>query len=731
MKSNSKHQSEERQVYTAGRKLLQVVAICTVCALLAVFNYAVFYPSEGQKDLGRFSQPAVAAGLKDKVIETLPSNPAITTTTTTTAETTPVTTANVKTKKLVTSLQSNPAITTTTTTTTVATTTTTTTTATTAAATTQLVTSDLSKKDKLVTSLQTNPAVATTATSVVVETTIVTKVVTRVETQVVTQAVTTSPSKKDKVISTLAPNPTKKDKAVGTLAPNPTKKDKAIGTIAPNPAGSDQGSPEANYPWVVEIKKSNGWFSVTNTIADAKKLCEFNGYEYPNCGAEGYYFVPSGMSLKVDSYLVFDGTLYSIIKDANVQKELLEENNMTENAYHSPIRVPAGYALSIGESSVSKSYKASFISTIEEITISEVISEVKEVTSIVEITAAALPETVTETQVSTTTTVVETTTEAPITTTESTTPATTTVVTTTTLEKKPTPVVTASSVIPISENKFVGDYPIDKSAFDEIVKGFSSEDVGFAIGSTGKMLYSWNGQKLLPTDCIGKPAPEAHFLWLLAHEKDINTGEMHSPYEMVTITEEMFICRDNSTILSEANGHYVGEMISLADAMYYSISASDNVGYEVVAQLMQKWYGVNDRKWLTETFGRVYYGAGRYGYQTPERMLKEAEFVADFINSNEEYGWMLKSWMDMQYAGLPCHIAYECDRLDDWNYIGYKIGWYDSQQTEMVILEDENGNVLCVVAMTMRNGETILPKIGDAICKKTTWAVVDAETQVV
>lgn len=721
MKKNSKQQSEERHVYTAGRKILQVVAICTVCALLAVFNYAVFYPSEGQKDLGRFSQPTVAAGLKDKVIETLPSNPALTTTTTaTTTETTPVTTANVKTKKLVTSLQSNPAITTTTTTTTVATTTTTTTTATTAAATTQIVTSDLSKKDKLVTSLQTNPAVATTATSVVVETTIVTKVVTRVETQVVTQAVTTSPSKKDKVISTLAPNPTKKDKAIGTLAPNPTKKDKAIGTIAPNPAGSDQGSPE-NYPWVVEIKKGNGWFSVTNTIADAKKLAEFNGYEYPNCGAEGYYFVPSGMSLKVDSYLVFDGTLYSIIKDANVQKELLEENNMTENAYHSPIMVPAGMALTIGESSVSKSYKASFISTIEEITISEVISEVKEVTSIVEITAATLPETVTETQVETTTTVVETTTEAPVTTTESTTPATTT------LEKKPTPVVTASSVIPISENKFVGDYPINKSAFEEIVKGFSSEDVGFAIGTPNKTLYSFNAEKLFPTDCIGKLAFICHANELMAHQKDMKTGEMHSPYETVQITKEDFVARNNSTVLSASNGHYVGESVILSDAEYWSLSASCNVSYEIAAQRMKQWYDCDDKEWLSQTFGRVYYGTGRYGYQTAERMLKECQYIANYINSGDEYAWMVKEWINSQYAGLPCHIAYECMDLSDWNYVGYKIGWYDTQQTELVILEDKDGNVLCVVAMTMRNGDTILPKIGDAICKKTTWAVVDAE----
>lgn len=704
------------------------ISVCIVFALASCWCFDWFYPSEGQTYKGRYAVPmenvaAEAAQLKTPV-EELPENPASTTTTapvqqvkkSVTTQANPVTTtAPSNNKKKDVTTKSNPVVTTTTTTTT--TTITTTTTTTTTLATTLATTTVAQQVKKVATSVvnpvtttaapvynkkvattKVNPVVQTTATQVV--TTVVTYVVTRTETQVVTKVV-----KNDKKVGDLQKNPVVPDE-------NPVSsndKSKKVGTVQPNPVG-DQGS-SYDWPWVVYIPEHMGWYYATK---DVESMAQFNGMEYPR-GA-GWYCVPTGTSLKVESELRFSGTLYSILHNEDQIAKLLEYNEKDERTYSSPLKVPEGLTLEI--LTYDQSYNEPLIvSEIKTITVSETKEAVE--TSIYVLTEAEVPETETEAEVEP-----ETTTTTTVATVETTTEPVTTTVTTTTTTLQVTVPATAAVVnrqaLPAQTNKIV---KFDENVIEELKTAYENlpNILGFAIGTLDEVIYSYNGDKLFPTNCTGKLRILARSLELESTKKDINTGEYHSPFETVTITDKDFLCKDNSTVMSAANGWKVGDSVLLSDADFWSISASDNVGYEIQVQRNLAWYGEDDREWLSKNYLRTYSGVGRYGNQTPKRLLKEAQDSAKYMFSDDQYAYMLRAWCSADYASLPCYIAEAQQKTGQWAYVGYKIGWYESQQCEVVILQDQYGNVIVVVAQTLAGGDTILPKLGAAIRKKT-WA---------
>ena len=252
--------------------------------------------------------------------------------------------------------------------------------------------------------------------------------------------------------------------------------------------------------------------------------------------------------------------------------------------------------------------------------------------------------------------------------------------------------------------------------WDSFFADFNKSEVGFAVGTDRDFIYGFNNDTYLPTNCIGKPAFISRFLWNLENRTDINTGEKHSLDEIVELNEVAAQHLRHSTVMNTERGYHVGMTVELKQACYYSISFSDNTGYEIAAFYNNLWFGEDDKQFLSTYFGRVYGDKGRYGMQTASKMLQEAQYVVNFLKAGSPYALMLKDWMG-DWAYYDAHIAYYAENFGDYAYVGRKIGWWDGQQTEMVILQDKNGNWFIVVAMTLQNGDEILIKIGEAIIK--------------
>ncbi len=263
--------------------------------------------------------------------------------------------------------------------------------------------------------------------------------------------------------------------------------------------------------------------------------------------------------------------------------------------------------------------------------------------------------------------------------------------------------------------------------WDAYTENFNPADVGFAVGTDTEFIYSFNAATLFPTDCIGKPAFISRFLWNLENRVDVNTGEQHCLEEIVEVNEVAAQHLKNSTVMNSESGWQCGSKCELKQACFYSISYSDNTGYEIAAYYNKLWFGEDDKEFLTNYFGRKYSGKGRYGSQTAQRMLQEAQYTVNYLKSGSPYANMLKDWMSSDWSYYQAYISYYAESFSDYEYVGRKIGWWDGQQTEMIILCDEDGNWTIVVAMTLQNGDDILPRIGEAIVEYHKFELVQEQ----